>query len=183
MNTTSRLPREPRRVQIDRNRSTAKLDVAHLRRLAEFRYRLRCFLHVSQAAAEEMGLRNQQYQLLQCVGAMPEGVAPTIANVAARMLLKHNSAVELADRSVEQGLLRRSGDAADHRRILLRVTRQGERILASLAEFHTRELEQSGPELVRALNHILRSSGRGARHGKHAAARSRRATGAKAGAQ
>ena len=102
-----------------------------------------------------MGLRTQQYQLLQCVGGMPEGIAPTIANVAARMLLKHNSAVELVDRSVEQGLLRRSGDDADHRRILLRVTPQGERILASLSEFHTRELEQSGPELVRALDRIL----------------------------
>ncbi len=140
----------------------AKLDVRHLRRLAEFRYRLRLFLHVSQLAAEEMGLRTQQYQLVQCVGGMPEGIAPTIANVAARMLLKHNSAVELVDRSVEQGLLRRSGDHADHRRILLRVTPQGERVLTSLSHFHTRELEQSGPELVRALNQILRGAKRGA---------------------
>jgi DNA-binding MarR family transcriptional regulator len=144
------------------NGRAAKLDVAHLRLLAEFRYRLRRFLHVSQAAAEDMGLRNQQYQLLQCVGGMPEGTAPTIASVAARMLLRHNSAVELVDRCVEQGLLRRSDDAADHRRILLRVTAQGERVLASLAEFHTRELEQSGPELVRALNRILRARGSGA---------------------
>ena len=174
MNATPSLPRPARRLRIGRQTDAAKLDVAHLRRLAEFRYRLRCFLHVSQAAAEEMGLRNQQYQLLQCVGAMPEGVAPTIANVAARMLLKHNSAVELVDRSVEQGLLRRSGDAADHRRILLRVTRQGERILASLAEFHTRELEQSGPELVRALNQILRGRG---------SARGRRTVGRKTGAR
>ncbi len=88
---------------------------------------------------------------------------PTIANVAARMLLKHNSAVELVDRSVEQGLLRRSGDHADHRRILLRVTPQGERILASLAEFHTRELEQSGPELVRALERNFASAQNAAR--------------------
>lgn len=140
-----------------------KLDVAHLRRLAEFRYQLRRFLHVSQAAAERMGLHNQQYQMLQCVGGMPEGMAPTIANVATRMLLKHNSAVELVDRAIEQGLLRRTSDAADHRRILLRVTPQGGRILAALAEFHTRELEQSGPELVQALNRILDASARGGR--------------------
>ncbi len=173
MSATPSLACPARRLQIGRHREPAKLDVAHLRRLAEFRYRLRCFLHVSQAAAEEMGLRHQQYQLLQCVGAMPEGVAPTIANVAARLLLKHNSAVELVDRSVEQGLLRRSGDAADHRRILLRVTRQGERILASLAELHTRELEQSGPELVRALNQILR--GRGTARSRRAVQRKTRA--------
>ncbi len=173
MTILSRLPRAAQRVQTGRAKK-ARLDVTHLRRLAEFRYRLRCFLHVSQAAAEEMGLRPQQYQLLQCVGAMPEGVTPTIANVAARMLLKHNSAVELVDRSVEQGLLRRSGDAADHRRILLRVTRQGERILTALADIHTRELEQSGPELVRALHRILRGRG---------VVRGLRKTGEKAGAR
>jgi len=134
-----------------------ELDVAHLRRLAEFRYQLRRFLHVSQAAAEQMGLRNQHYQLLQCVGGMPEGAAPTIANVAARMLLKHNSAVELVDRTIEQGLLQRLGDDADHRRILLKVTPQGESKLASLAAFHTRELKQSGPQLVQALDRVLRA--------------------------
>jgi DNA-binding MarR family transcriptional regulator len=168
MNQRPRLLRAPQGVSV--GPGAAPLDVAHLRRLAEFRFRLRCFLHVSQSAAEQMGLRHQQYQLLQCVGGMPEGMAPTIANVAARMLLKHNSAVELVDRCVEQGLLRRSSDAADHRRILLRITPLGERILASLAAFHTRELEQSGPELVHALNRILRARGRGAAHGRTAAA-------------
>jgi len=146
----------------DSGARTRKLDAAHLRRLAEFRFQLRRFLHVSQAAAEQNGLHNQQYQMLQCVGGMPEGMAPTIANVAARMLLKHNSTVELVDRAIEQGLLRRLGDATDRRRILLRVTQQGEHILAALAEFHTRELEQSGPELVRALDDILGASKRGA---------------------
>jgi DNA-binding MarR family transcriptional regulator len=135
-----------------------KLDVAHLRKLAEFRFQLRRFLHVSQAAAERMGLPNQQYQMLQCVGGMPDGMAPTIANVARRMLLKHNSTVELVDRTIAQGLLRRLSDESDHRRILLRLMPQGERILAELAEFHTRELEQSGPELVRALDGIVRAT-------------------------
>ena len=153
-----------RRIQagprIDSADFTAELDVAHLKRLAEFRFQLRRFLHVSQAAAEQMGLRHQQYQMLQCVGGMPDGMVPTIANVAARMMLKHNSAVELVDRTIEQGLLRRLGDAADHRRILLRVTPQGERVLASLAAFHTKELEQLGPELVRALDRVLNSNAR-----------------------
>ncbi|MDE3188814.1 MAG: winged helix-turn-helix transcriptional regulator [Acidobacteriota bacterium] len=136
--------------------SAAELDIAQLQRLAEFRFQLRRFLHVSQLAAEQAGLRNQQYQMLQCVCGMPEGIEPTIANVAARMLLRHNSTVELVDRTIEQGLLRRCGDPDDHRKMLLRVTAEGERILASLAEFHMRELEQSGPELVRALRHVLR---------------------------
>ena len=138
----------------------APLDVLHLRRLAEFRYQVRRFLHISQLAAEEAGLRPQQYQMLQCVAAMPPGIEPTIANVAERMFLKHNSTVELVDRTIEQGLLRRTQDPDDHRRILLRVTREGEQVLASLAEFHTRQLEQSGPELVRALGRVLNGRNR-----------------------
>src|SRR5579863_5539278 len=128
---------------------------AQMRRLAEFRFQLRKFLHFSSLAAGAAGIRAQQYQLLQCVWGMPEELDPTIANVAARMLLKHNSAVELVDRTIEQGLLRRCPDPTDHRRILLRMTPQGEKLLASLAAWHVRELEETGPELIRALRRVL----------------------------
>ena len=128
---------------------------AQLRRLAEFRFQLRKFLHFSSLAAEAAGLRAQQYQLLQCVWGMPEELDPTIANVAARMLLKHNSAVELVDRTIEQGLLRRCPDPTDHRRILLRMTPHGEKLLGSLAAYHLRELEETGPELIRSLRRVL----------------------------
>jgi len=134
---------------------SAAISVEQFRKLAEFRFQLRKFLQFSHAVAEHCGLRPQQYQLLQCVYGMPLELDPTIANVAARMLLKHNSAVELVDRTIEQGLLRRCPDPTDHRRILLRVTSQGERILASLADYHMQELEQAGPELIRALRRVL----------------------------
>ena len=140
--------------------SVTELDLVQLQRLAEFRFQLLRFLHFSNNVVEQAGLRSQQYQMLQCVCGMPDGVAPTIANVAARMLLKHNSAVELVDRAIDQGLLRRLADPIDHRCVLLRVTPEGERLLVSLAEFHMRELEQSGPELVRALNHVLHQGSR-----------------------
>jgi DNA-binding MarR family transcriptional regulator len=159
METPALIPRRPR-IRPHAESTSSELDIAHLRRLAEFRFQLRLFLRFSQDAAEQAGLRTQQYQLLQCVGGMPKGVVPTIANVAARMLLKHNSAVELVDRTIEQGLLRRVTDPVDHRCILLRVSSQGEQLLASLAEFHTRELEQLGPELVRALQRVLHAGPR-----------------------
>jgi DNA-binding MarR family transcriptional regulator len=133
----------------------APLTRAQMRRLAEFRFQLRKFLHFSSLAADGAGLRAQQYQLLQCIWGMPEELDPTIANVAARMLLKHNSAVELVDRTIDQGLLRRCSDPTDHRRILLRMTPHGEKLLASLAAWHLRELEETGPELIRALRRVL----------------------------
>jgi DNA-binding MarR family transcriptional regulator len=135
--------------------SDPPLSVDQFQRLAEFRFQLRRFLHFSHVAAEGAGLRPQQYQLLLCVYGIPPELDPTIANVASRMLLKHNSAVELVDRTIEQGLLRRCPDPTDHRRILLRVTAQGERLLASLAGYHLEELELTGPELIRALRRVL----------------------------
>jgi DNA-binding MarR family transcriptional regulator len=140
-------------------RKAKALTRADIQRVAEFRFQLRRFLYFSSAAAEQSGLRPQQYQLLQCVHGMPDELDPTIANVAARMLLKHNSAVELVDRTIEQGLLVRTPDAVDQRRILLRVTPQGQRVLASLAAYHLDELEQSGPELIRALRRVLPRKG------------------------
>jgi DNA-binding MarR family transcriptional regulator len=131
------------------------LSRAQMRRLAEFRFQLRKFLHFSSLAADAVGIRAQQYQLLQCIWGMPEELDPTIANVAARMLLKHNSAVELVDRTIEQELLRRSPDPTDHRRILLKMTPLGEKLLGSLAAWHLRELEETGPELIRALRRVL----------------------------
>ncbi|QNI34099.1 winged helix-turn-helix transcriptional regulator [Alloacidobacterium dinghuense] len=131
------------------------MGVDQYRKLAELRFQLRKFLQFSHVAAEGRGIRPQQYQLLLCVCGMPQELDPTIANVAARMMLKHNSAVELVDRTIEQGLLRRCPDPTDHRRILLRVTAAGERILASLADYHMQELEQAGPELIRALRRVL----------------------------
>ncbi len=126
-----------------------------LRRLAEFRFQLRQFLHFSQKAAEASDLREQQHQLLLAICGLPEGVEPTIASVAARMLLKHNSTVELVDRTIEQGLLRRVHDPLDHRRILLRLTSRGDQLLQSLSAFHLQELESAGPELIRALQQVL----------------------------
>jgi DNA-binding MarR family transcriptional regulator len=159
--SVKRRPASRRSVPKDRAAKSAAeapvLSREQIQRLAEFRFQLRRFLHFSSAAAEGAGLRAQQYQLLQCVHGMPEGLDPTIANVAARMLLRHNSSVELVDRAIEQGLLRRTPDPRDHRCVWLRVTTLGERLLASLAAYHVQELEVAGPELIRSLRRILQA--------------------------
>jgi DNA-binding MarR family transcriptional regulator len=123
-------------------------------RLAEFRYRLRGFLQFSEQAAQAAGLQPQQHQLLlQIAGAPPEAV-PTIAYAAERLGLRHNSVVELANRSVEEGLLERASDDSDARRVLLRITSKGGRLLHKLATHHRSELEVMGPALIEALTRI-----------------------------
>jgi DNA-binding MarR family transcriptional regulator len=125
------------------------------RRLAEFRYQMRRFLHFSQEAATSAGLHAKQYQMLQAIAGMPEDMSPTIAAVAARMCLRHNSAVELVNRTIEAGLLRKAPDPIDHRKLLLQITPAGNKVLSSLVEFHLRELEELGPELIRALKRLM----------------------------
>ncbi|MDR3726498.1 MAG: MarR family transcriptional regulator [Terracidiphilus sp.] len=125
-----------------------------LRTLADFRFELRQFLHFSECAALEAGLQPQQHQLLLQVAGAPEGTAVTVAYAAERLGLKHNSAVELVDRSERQDLLVRKADITDRRRAILRVTRKGRRVLGGLAEDHARELNELAPRLIQALGHI-----------------------------
>lgn len=125
-----------------------------LRTLADFRFELRRFLHFSECAAVQAGLHPQQHQLLLQVAGAPEGAVVTIAYAAERLGLKHNSAVELVDRSEHEGLLTRKADVGDKRRAILRVTRKGKRILGGLAGEHARELNELAPRLASAMEHI-----------------------------
>jgi DNA-binding MarR family transcriptional regulator len=125
-----------------------------LQALAEFRYRLRTFLHFSEQAATKAALHPQQHQLLLQIAGAPDGIAPTIAYAADRLGLRHNSVVELTNRSVAEDLLCRTEDAEDRRRVILTVTPKGRQVLESLSDHHARELRELGPQLIRALQHI-----------------------------
>jgi DNA-binding MarR family transcriptional regulator len=133
---------------------TAEGPDALLTVLAEFRFALRSFLHFSECAAQEAGLHPQQHQLLLQVAGAPRGTAVTIAYAAERLGLKHNSTVELVDRSEREGLLARTEDAADKRRAILQVTRKGKKILGQLTASHARELNELGPRLAKVLKQI-----------------------------
>ena len=125
-----------------------------LHTLADFRYELRRFLHFSECAALDAGLQPQQHQLLLQVAGAPLPKEVTIAYAAARLGLKHNSAVELVDRCEREGLLTRSVDSEDKRRAILHVTRKGRQTLARLAGDHARELNELAPGLIEALEDV-----------------------------
>src|SRR5580692_7401542 len=125
-----------------------------LRTLADFRYELRRFMHFSESAAVAAGLQPQQHQLLLQVAGAPLGTAITIAYAAGRLGLKHNSTVELVDRSTREGLLTRKTDSGDRRRAILHLTPKGRHVLGRLSGEHARELNELGPHLERALKHI-----------------------------
>ena len=125
-----------------------------LNTLADFRFELRRFLHFSECLALRAGLQPQQHQLLLQVAGAPEKTQVTIAYAAVRLELKHNSAVELVDRSEREGLLERTHDASDKRRTILRITPKGRQILGGLADDHARELDVLAPGLITALERV-----------------------------
>jgi DNA-binding MarR family transcriptional regulator len=126
--------------------------------LGEFRYQLRRFLRHMEEAARQLGVNPQQYQLVLAVKGLPKELVPTISQLAERMQLNHNSMVELVDRCVEQGLLRRNRDANDRRQVTLSITAEGDVLLRKLGVAARQELQEAGPMLVGA---ILRLTGDG----------------------
>jgi DNA-binding MarR family transcriptional regulator len=122
--------------------------------LAAFRYALRRFLGFSAAAAREAGLSPAQHQALLAIkGFSAEGVL-SVGRLAERLDVRPHSAVGLADRLARRGLLRRSADPGDGRRVLLRLTARGERVLRRLSAAHGDELRRLGPELRRLLRRV-----------------------------
>jgi DNA-binding MarR family transcriptional regulator len=131
--------------------STALLSTADYERLAAFRFELRTFLHFSERATSRVGLTGQQYQAMLFVRSRREGAPVSIDDLARHMLVRHNSAVGLTDRLVAQGLMERGRAAQDRRRVQLRLTPKGERILGRLAQVHRRKLRRMGPDIHRIL--------------------------------
>jgi len=125
-----------------------------LQALAEFRFHLRSFLQFSEQIAKKQNLHPRQHQLLLQIAGIAEGRAATINFLAERLGLRQNSVVELANRSVAEGLVRRNEDPIDRRRVILSVTHKGMRVLDALSASHARELDEFGPQLIRTLEHI-----------------------------
>ena len=115
--------------------------------LLAFRTSLRRFLHWSQTQASAVGLTPAQHQLLVAIKGHPGGQEPTIGDLAGYLLLRHHSAVELADRAAAAGLVERRGDADDGRVTRVGLTADGEARLGKLAPAHLDELRSLAPVL------------------------------------
>ena len=133
----------------------ANLDWAKVADLAEFRYQLRRFVSFSEAASEAAGISAQQYQLLQVVATIPAGKESSISYIAERMVVRHNTAVELVDRAEKAGLVRRVADGNDHRRSLVEITPRGNDLLSELVPIHLAEMRTGDGELLRSLQRLV----------------------------
>jgi DNA-binding MarR family transcriptional regulator len=117
-------------------------------RLARFRLALRHFLRFSEAQARAARISPNQYQLMLFIRGFP-GSPPTIAELAGRLQVEHQSAVGLVDRSARAGLVRRRPDRVDRRRVRVLLTARGQALLARLVRVHAREFDRLVTTVIR----------------------------------
>lgn len=127
--------------------SDAKVNPRHVSdgdyaKLLAIRTALRGFEQWSAERATEQGITARQHQLLLAIRGHAGDAAPTIQDVANYLFIQHHSAVELIDRAVRCGLVRRTTDQHDHRVVRLVVSPQGQDILEGLSGSHMLELAQ-----------------------------------------
>ena len=134
--------------------SAGPLDQHDYRTLSEFRFLIRRFLAFSADAARGVGLTSRQHQALLAIKGFAGEGAPTIGDLARLLCIQHHSAVELADRLVESGLVLRTHDSCDRRRVLLGLTEAAEGHLAGLSASHLEELHRLRPTLLQILDRI-----------------------------
>jgi DNA-binding MarR family transcriptional regulator len=122
--------------------------------LAQFLFELRKFLAFSESAARREGLTPQQHQALLAIKGFSQDHPLSVGELAKYLLIQNHSAVELVDRMERLGLLQRSADPDDRRRILVRLSAEGERRLKRLSKAHLEELGAAGTALSDRLAHF-----------------------------
>lgn len=129
-----------------------RLDRQDYRLLADFRYLLRRFLRFSEDAAAAAGLTTRHHQALLAIKGFSGEGCPAVGDLAERLCIHHNSAVELVNRLEDAGLLTRGHDTGDRRRVLLHLTEAAEATLAGLSVIHLEELRRLRPALLQILH-------------------------------
>jgi DNA-binding MarR family transcriptional regulator len=132
-----------------------KVTTADYRALAALRYRIRLFLCEGDAAARRVGLEPQQYLLLLALRGLPEGTEATVQALAERLMLKHNSTVELIDRLETRGYACRIQSREDRRCVLVKLLPHGEKLAERVARERMLELRTGGEALAKALDALL----------------------------
>lgn len=116
------------------------LDKSDFERLSHFRYRLRCFLRVSEDLCLARGLTALQYQLLLHIEGFPNREWASVGEIAERMQAKHHGIVALIDRCEKAGLVVRRPGVEDRRQVQVHLLAKGRKLLESLAILHQPEL-------------------------------------------
>ncbi len=136
----------------------AELRQHDFEKLLAFRVALRRFQRWSEDQAQAAGLTHVQHQLLVAIKGHPGARPPAIGDLAAYLLLRPHSTVELVDRAQAAGLVQRTPDTDDGRVVRVRLTKSGDRILQRLTRDHLHQLH----DLATVLDELVSEDGRAA---------------------
>ena len=123
-------------------RPAARSGAETIEDLAHFRYALRKFLRFSESRARECGITPQQHQLMLGVAGFTGRGSATISELAEFLQEKNHSVVGLVERAVRGGLVRRAGDPADRRLVVISLTPRGRATLSRLSRLHRDEVQR-----------------------------------------
>jgi DNA-binding MarR family transcriptional regulator len=135
---------------------TDMLDQRDYATLASFRRSLRIFLAFSEEAARQAGLTPQQHQAILAIRGLAAERQMTVHELAEHLLLKPQTTVELVDRLVDAGLVRRQRDDVDRRRVFLALTARANRILEKLSAAHLAQVRRDAPGLIALLRGVAK---------------------------
>lgn len=136
----------------------ATLTASDYRSLAELRYQIRLFTHLSEQAVRSAGLNPRQHQVMLTLKGLPPHLRPSIGELAKRLQIRHHSTVELVNRLARGGYVCRQRGDEDRREVLLSLTLKGEKVLRELSLHHRAELRKAGPALIDALRSVMRGT-------------------------
>jgi DNA-binding MarR family transcriptional regulator len=134
--------------------SAKPLSKSQYETLAALRFSLRKFLRFSEDAAVGTGITPQQHQALLAIKGFPGRDEVDVRELADRLQIRHHSAVGLIDRLVVEKLVARTPSSEDRRRVRIRLTSRGEKVLSGLAAAHREQLRRIGPEISLLLQRL-----------------------------
>lgn len=133
------------------------VDLELIRGLASFRRALRGFLAASEGISKAAGVTAVQYQAMVAICAWSGPMA--VRDLADQLMLTHSAAVQMVQRLVAMGFVRRETGDDDRRVVQVALTAEGGRLLASLAHSHLAELLRRERELHASLRHLKSVAG------------------------
>jgi DNA-binding MarR family transcriptional regulator len=148
-------------MDMDEANYAEQLGDAEYQAQAGFRYAIRRFLYTSEQHARAAGITPQQHLLLLALRGHPSYPVVTIKQIADQLQIRHHSASLLVDRGVKRGLVQRSSDLNDHRKVLVTLTEEGRRLLDQITLANRRELrslDRQILDMVRSLQRALRAA-------------------------
>lgn len=116
------------------------LGKAEFEALSDFRYQLRRFLRFSEELTRRHGITHLQYLLLLHIKGFPGREWASVGELSQRLQAQHHGVVSLVTRCEAGGWVTRRQGEADRRVVQIHLTREGERLLQTLARHHRDEL-------------------------------------------